>query len=473
MANRIGLSEEGKDFLVACLDPMHDNLLPNLKGWPDVESAPSVIRCFKQSMTVAVPAGVGAVPWDCHINGWPFLEGYSSTTYNRSPAPAGGNNAVVSVTAPTNANPIGGVTAYGLATGNNFVLGAAQTFLANSMNSTPFNLTDVGRVIGYGIEVVNTTAPINAQGTATVYRQPLGHSIPSTFTLPGTTEHGFCTATVMSAPPNNLQEAMLLSGTRQWKAVDGAYVVAAFLGQDNPPMSAAYTQPWFVNGALDTDVVAVVNSSPCFGPIATVVGGILAQPWVMPAIRMHPIHMPGIIMSGLSATSTLTVNWNVFYETFPNTSSDLVTLARPSCVYDSMALHLLSSILSDIPVGVQSEDNWDGEWWANVVEKLSGFAPAIGAALGGPAGAALGTAMSGAGVALGSYLRAPGDTSGKGRGKKKPPGQPQKAKQQQSKAVPVQVVYETAARNPSRKPRQRRKRGGGTNSNMQTRVASF
>jgi hypothetical protein len=122
--------------------------------------------------------------------------------------------------------------------------------------------------------------------------------------------------------------------------------------------------------------------------------------------------MSGQIFSGLSLSSTLTVNWNVYYETFPTPYSNLVTLAKPSCVYDYIALEMLSRILSEIPVGVPAGDNWDGEWWADAVEKLASFAPAIGTALAGPAGMALGTTVGVAGKALGSFLRSPADTAG-------------------------------------------------------------
>jgi len=217
--------------------------------------------------------------------------------------------------------------------------------------------------------------------------------------------------TLYNMPPSSLAQAMLLSGSRQWKAIDGAYVVVPFLGQDNPPTVVSYTQPFFEGNALDTDA-DVVNTTTLCGPEA-IIGGTSTQPAIWEGVRLEPTHMAGIIFTGLSPTSTLTLNVNMYYETFPSPYSELVTLARPSCVYDSAALELLSSVLSSVPVGVPAGENWDGEWWADIVDLLLPLAPAVGAVLGGPAGAALGSVATGVGSSISSYMRAPASTAGK------------------------------------------------------------
>jgi len=453
---------------------MHDHLLTDLKGWPDVESAPSVVRCFKQTVQIEVLGSITG-NWDCLINTWPMLQNYDAQFYTRNIAPQGGNNSVSSFTDPANTAAVGGVTIYECASGDNMSIGSGSCVNFGALDSHTLGLSqEPGRLIGMGIEAVNTTSTLNVQGSVTVFRQPLPHSEPFLLDLPPTPPPTYNPATpyinhsVMATlypnPPLNLAQAMLLAGSRQWKASEGAYVVVPFLGQDNPPLVTNYTQPFFIQGLLDTDT-DTVNTTTLLGPQA-ITGGSSAQPTIWGGQRLNPVHMAGIYFSGLSQASTLSLNVNIYYETFPSTYSDLVTLAKPSCVYDSCALELLSRVLSDMAVGVPASENWDGEWWADVVSKLSSFLPQVGMVLGGPGGGALGTAGAGAGQALAAYLRSAGDTAGSN-------GKQKKQKQKQNKTQqgkPIKVVYETA---PVRAKRQRQRKRKPTNSNMQTRVASF
>lgn len=463
LASRTGLTEEGRDFLIACLDPMHDNQLTNLKGWPDVESAPSVVRCFKQSVSISEPAGLASAPvWDLYISTWPSLEALTAGTYNRVP-PVGGNNSVTAIAPTTNPATIGGVNGYAVSANGQCNIGSSGVFQAFSLDGTAFNLTDPGRVIGVGLEVVNTTSDLNRQGTCTVWRQPQGRSTSSVYTLPGTTEHGFVSLSQNSLPPNTIANALLLAGSKQWKAAEGAYLVACFSGQDNPPRSAAYDSPVFLT-TLDTDSRTPVNTTSMLGPTPVQSGGTLGQPYIMAPSRTVPTHTMGVIFSGLSSTTTLTLNWNVYYESFPNPTSDLVTLARPSCVYDPVALELLSRIMNTMPVGVPSEQNFDGEWFANIVNTLSSFAPVLGSVLGGPAGAALGTAVGTAGKALGAYLAPPSGvamTTSKPTQSIKVVKRAVPTEQQIDKMVRDQIRRDLASRGMSKQPQGKKKKQNG------------
>jgi hypothetical protein len=282
------------------------------------------------------------------------------------------------------------------------------------MSTTQFLLSDPGRLIGMGIEAVNTTAEIYKQGTTTVYRLPLSHKSSSVYAIPNTTSgFSYVSATSYPAPPRTVAEAMLLAGSRQWKASEGAYCVVPFMGQDNPPVATSYEQPWFLYPNQDFPGSSPLpNNNAFLGPTLVTTGVANTQPAIVKGFRHENTHMAGMIFAGLSDQSTITLNWNVYYESFPTPSSDLVTLARPSCVYDPVALELLSRVLNEVPVGVPADMNWDGEWFANIVNKLSDFAPMIGTALGGPAGGALGAAIGTAGKALGGYLAAPSPNAG-------------------------------------------------------------
>jgi hypothetical protein len=51
-AERGVITDSGKAFLIATLDPFHDAQIQNLAGYPDIEVSPSLVRMVKQSLTL-------------------------------------------------------------------------------------------------------------------------------------------------------------------------------------------------------------------------------------------------------------------------------------------------------------------------------------------------------------------------------------------------------------------------------------
>jgi len=77
---RTGLTEAGKNWLMASIDPFHDNQF-RVDGFPDATSSPSVTQCVKQSITINVPGSVGATAnWDCMVCLYPFLNQVGAIT---------------------------------------------------------------------------------------------------------------------------------------------------------------------------------------------------------------------------------------------------------------------------------------------------------------------------------------------------------------------------------------------------------
>lgn len=236
------IKETSKAFLIASLDPMHDNQLPDLQGWPDVETAASVVRCIKQSASISAPAGLTGTTWDCHIVAWPWPHEIMYAT----PSITVNNYVTSNVQPPVNTNVYGGVQAFAVdpAISSAFVPGAAA-----GVQSAPIAVVDLtdpsymsgpSRIIGMGWEVNNTTSELNKQGMVTVYRLPEPRMISQEFAVVGI---GSSTGQVFRPPVSTTQSAMLISGTRQWPAKEGCYVVAPFVGQDNPPLQPDYVQP--------------------------------------------------------------------------------------------------------------------------------------------------------------------------------------------------------------------------------------
>lgn len=362
---------------MAALDPMHDDQLPNLVGWPDLETAPSVIRCIKQ--TVNVSASVGTTTnWDCHLVLYPFLENMVSQINNRV------NNIIHGLEGNTH---LGGLCGYQVAPGAPMNAAQSPTFQI-VLNDT--YSTGAARVIGCGIEVVNTTAPLNKQGQLIAWRQPNANietasSFYKTDNLVPATFQGVYSILPIAAPPADSAEAMLLPGTRQWAAEDGVYMVCPFVGEENPPLLVNYTTP----GVMTTQIPdKIYNGNGNQLPI----GGINTTQMVIPnpiqglggygsqACRIFPLHMIGAQLLGLSKETTLAVTLNVYLETFPTPAEpDILVLAKPSAYYDPLALELFSRALTRLPVAVQAGDNVFGEWFADVVQTIADFAtPVLG-----------------------------------------------------------------------------------------------
>jgi hypothetical protein len=401
------LSPHGRDFLIASVDPFHDTQLRDYAGFPDLDTTPSVRRLIKQSVTISCPTTITG-NWDLHIVQWPWLVAASYVGTNRT------NNYISIGVIPTLATikAIGGLSAYAT------VAGVAPNF--NSIPTSQLTLADAfttgsNRVIGMGFEVVNTTSDLYRQGQVAVWRQP--NSAPDTMLFhrnsstqaSGTAVVSEITGVIVPCPPHTIASAMLQPGTRQWKAADGAYVVSPHISADNPAKFPDYTQP-IVNldeGATDTltNKVSGVwpvgnNNLTCLCPIPvqpTVAAGTYDQ-----AFRCYPIHMTGALFTGLSNESTLTINWNVYLETFPTVAEpDIVVLATPSAGLDPVALKLYSECMMSLPVGVPVDENPLGEWFAQVVDVISDFLTPAAMAFGLPG---LSLASKGAGMMARSHL---------------------------------------------------------------------
>jgi len=224
-------------------------------------------------------------------------------------------------------------------------------------------------------------------------------------------------------PPASLSAAQLLYGSRSWAAEEGAYVVARQNDEDNPGKF-----PTFSYLAYTADDNASGNATNTFmtGP-AQAVNAVPTQN----ADYYAPFDISGVHFSGLSYTTSLTVNVRWFIERIPGPSEpDLVVLATPSCPYDSLALELYCNCLRDMPPGVMLRENPLGEWFREALQGVAEWAPKIGNALGGiiPGAGVIGTGLGTvAGTAAHFIPRA-----NQGKGKKK---QVKKIEQKVEKAV--------------------------------------
>lgn len=382
-----------RDFFIAALDPMHDNPLKNLEGWPDVESTPSVVRCIKQSIPISSLSGA---PYDLHVVAWPNI---SATGFNETISRV--NNLVLDLDGGLT-TVLGGVQCFQTA------VGAVLDIKTNGSNiiqpDTVFQ-DGASRLVGMGIEIHDTSSTLNQQGSCTVYRQSESTLVPSeTWTsldvlngVIGT--HAPTTYGVhkIRHPPVSVSEAMLLPGSRQWESKDGCYMVVPFAGSINPVQLVNYCTPLIENATQDENMTSP-NTNNVFIQVVQPTA-VVTAPFTATPNKIAPIHQIGAKFTGLNKESTFIVTVHYYIESFPTADEkEIIVLATPSAVYDPVALELFSRALADLPVGVPAGWNGLGDWFADVISDVGTFATpfltALNPGLGALAGAATTAAKS-------------------------------------------------------------------------------
>jgi len=84
--------------------------------------------------------------------------------------------------------------------------------------------------------------------------------------------------------------------------------------------------------------------------------------------------MSGAYFTGLSNSTTLTVNYIVYIERFPTQDDlDLIVSAKRSPEYDIKALEAYSIISQSLPVAVPFDENGLGDWFKSAVNAASEY----------------------------------------------------------------------------------------------------
>lgn len=272
------------------------------------------------------------------------------------------------------------------------------------------------RLVALGYEIHDTTANMLKQGTLTAYRVPqaVAESLyvgDSGSTVDDKLSHGGGSIRASMRvgskpqlyseyclPPANLAEAMTYSGTRQWQAKEGAYVVCV---QDVERNKLRFS---------DLKPIAFTAGDEELHPDPQSLSELMFGSWFTPTCDLNPdslvaedrapnhslsvpYHTSGIILTGLSQSSTFTVTLRATWEIAPmlhdQDSQSLVFLAKPSPVSDPYALSLYQQIALQLPVAVPVDMNAKGDFWdmvltaARVAAKpVASLVPGIGGALG-------------------------------------------------------------------------------------------
>lgn len=350
-------------------------------------TTPSIVRVVKQSLELTNSADE-----DLHIISYPWNGTADVGNYVMS-------SSVIALPGGANVGALPQVSVYKVTAGTNLSLASVPDQGLSYPNSMQ---AGCGRLIGMGIEIINTTAPIQRSGSIHCWRsQGLeDHTDNVQFTSGGVLVRAG-QARRLGPPPISLTQAMLTPGTRSWAAEEGCYMVVPFNNLNNPPLYPTSVQPIMTTGVAAPMQVGLPNSGQ-----AVLTGSFVAA---TPLVRLTPVNTVGCILTGTGTSFKGTLNVVYYYEEFPDVASDILTLATPSCENDPIALKMYSAVLNTLPVAVPSNWNTAGDWWWDVVSAIKDHAKDFGALLGGKQGELVGSAASTvAGWTRDRYMTSPG-----------------------------------------------------------------
>ena len=429
------ITPEACDWVKSALDPFHDNVLENMRGFPDVSTEPTVIVNIRQAMTIAKPPGLPAgETWDCHVVLSPidFAPDSQNVGGRSTPFGPGGhagliqpNSAAFSVWPPLSmdnhtdfevarldgcvANSVPSSAANGASntfTPNHMPVVGANGYECQNLNLDDyldFEDTDLGvyRLVYSGFEVVNTTAQIYKQGAVTVYEYGNSYETGASHGVLAGGSSGYDYNTIgdvsptnyFRCPPNNLAQAKIMPNSHSWAAQDGSYNTAKF--QSENPFQAATQRPYVltqnqevaeVDGGFVTPVPMVGGSTEhhaggsIISDISLGVTGYLAAPFTTGSGPVHFSRMntSGAYYTGLSEQTTLFVTWRVGIERLPAANKPaFLALAQPSAAFDPNALVLYNMVANILPPGCPQGYNDAGEWFRWISDAARKSIPAV------------------------------------------------------------------------------------------------
>jgi hypothetical protein len=388
------------NWLRKTLDPFHDFQVA-VRGMPDASTGKVVVREVTKTQTISAPAGlaVGGT-WDANFFTLPEMV---SSGYRTGGLWVGTAAYVSDIGADGNVNqaasqPFAGSYEYGpfncFSTGTGSITapksGASFNPLCgdNKIIGVDEFVPGQKRVLAMAFEVHDTTAELYKQGSVTVYRQPqanteCGLNGRDISDAAKTSVSASFPCTLSRAPPATIADAMLLTGSAQWEARDGAYCVSYMRPEENDVEGAFRGNRLFTQGDAASSSAGQVAICSRRQVVAA-----NAPPAVSTSIqhmnRPIPFDTVGAYFSGLNAAATLTWTVKILIEDHPTAeNTQLVTLAQPGAEYDPIALELYKAATLHLKAGVKVSDNASGDFWDSVLDAIEIGAETLGPILPG------------------------------------------------------------------------------------------
>jgi hypothetical protein len=375
------LDPEAMAYVIANTDPMHDQEILHLCGMPDASLSDQITVKAPYQISISAPP-LTTTPWQFLVHNWPWTTASASSASAITNFDLLGNWLRVPTTQPNAQVAMPSISIWrGL---DNLPIGP---FRSNTVGNAPIplglgladNLTrGVGRLIGWGFEVYDTSAIVNKQGTVTVWRQntntydksPFFYAGPSTvgpFTSWGVTD-----GVTIQRPPETITEANQLLGTKSWRGEDGCYCVLVNDQESQLARMPDMTQPVVLQADFQSGPVALPSVGVLAGSFNQNLVGL--QAINTPAMRWNwqPYHMSGAFFTGLHPDSTYLVRTIYFYERQPSINEpDITLLTTRSAGYHPLAMEVRTRVLQRMPIGVPVDENGFGEWAFEIAKTLS------------------------------------------------------------------------------------------------------
>jgi len=412
------MTQEGMEWLICATDPFHDDRI-RCPGYPDMSTVNSVVQTFTNTVSYQAPNGQTA-PWDLHVgfipastpmgiananspgtaSFKPWLCSYGGTLVNKESGVVSlypGYNAIVEPTSGADWSTNGDAV-------NNGALAIPAKYCSGHY-----------RLIGGGIEAVNTTADLYKGGSLTAYRSPsdtqrnvvtFQQQVAGTTTTTTTvttpvssakpllrreSQKDFDTSTVtinsaypvstINSLPGTQAKAALFTDSRTWSAEDGCYSIINQSDLENPYLFLA-------GGEV---LINYANSSSNFqtAQAAGTLGTVWLSNWYegsntlslfgQSACQTFPFSQCGFVMAGLNPNSTIQLTQRLYFERIPSLDEpDLLSMCQVPPAHDAVAMEIYSRCLGAMPVAVPQNENPLGEWFNSVLDTIKTVAPKLG-----------------------------------------------------------------------------------------------
>jgi hypothetical protein len=344
------ISLDDVNNLAALLDPFHDEPLPS-PTWPDGQNTPSLPRTEQRIVNVSRGALADGL-WDCYLIFVPCLNANNMAAYDY------GSVGLAPTLRPSNSEI--------LRPGWNVLKHAAGSWSLSSPGivseddlSIPASFSASRRLVGAGIECVNTTSPLTQSGNITMWRSATNRT--DVQLISGASDYRSYQWT--TGMPFSLAEIGTMRTTVNHHAKYGLMMAATPDGVDQPVEDP--TGKVLVYGSS--------NGARLGGPIY--LGIPLTTSTATWAQRNAKFNFCGAYFAGLSSDTTLSFTVRYQLEDFPQTYENNIALVRPPIPYNPIMYEIMSRVIDKMPVGCKQNENPLGEWFNQIMDTVAAIAP--------------------------------------------------------------------------------------------------
>lgn len=380
---RRNLTPDSRNWIIACLDPYHDNQY-EVEGLPDERNAPSIVQIHNQTYNLTAPDSAVA-NWDASIVftgfntpiNWDSNSGGMITHNSSSYEPMTFN---YDHSALSTGQPFGALDIWAGDTSSTWPTGAPGTIGDTNVSLGSVSTDSKCRLIAAGFEIINTTAEVYKQGSLTlanlpatsddhfdvVYDDSAAESVWSDF--PKQADKGIIRA-------STIDPLVSVPGSATWPASKGLYAIPRMVKIPVDTYSYDYSTDPLTFGTNSRIPVYRGTDGKVAVPEPT--GYHLGGPG-QPE-RKSPSGKPcapngfsplQAYLTGLSHSTTLTIRFRTIVEYFPGLDSTLLPLANPSPIYDPRSIALYCAVASMAPYGVPVAQNAAGDYFRKILSIL-------------------------------------------------------------------------------------------------------